>query len=83
MNSIVQFIKKYIQLSWYVTSFFFCFFFLADFAPNGSVKVDRLKYCSAVLFRWSEIFGGKITALWTHFNFFTSDEASPVFEGML
>jgi len=75
----VQFSKKYIQLSWYVTSFFF----LADFAPNGSVKVDRLKYCSAVLFRWSEIFGGKITALWTHFNFFTSDEASPVFEGML
>ncbi|XP_047590400.1 ras-related protein Rab-23 isoform X1 [Lutra lutra] len=56
---------------------------IADFAPNGSVKVDRLKYCSAVLFRWSEIFGGKITALWTHFNSFTSDDASPVFEGML
>lgn len=80
MNYIVQFSKKHIQLSWYVTRFFF---FLADFAPNGSVKVDRLKYCSAVLFRWSEIFGGKITALWTHFNSFTSDEASPVFEGML
>nr|XP_060471813.1 ras-related protein Rab-23 isoform X3 [Panthera onca] len=36
-----------------------------------------------VLFRWSDIFGGKITALWTRFNFFASDEASPVFEGMV
>lgn len=25
--------------------------FLADFAPNGSLNVDRLKYCSAVLLR--------------------------------
>ncbi|XP_058590317.1 ras-related protein Rab-23 isoform X3 [Neofelis nebulosa] len=36
-----------------------------------------------VLFRWSDIFGGKITALWTGFNFFASDEASPVFEGIV
>ncbi|XP_053078603.1 ras-related protein Rab-23 isoform X3 [Acinonyx jubatus] len=36
-----------------------------------------------VLFRWSDIFGGKIPALWTRFNFFASDEASPVFEGMV
>ncbi|XP_044913624.1 ras-related protein Rab-23 isoform X2 [Felis catus] len=36
-----------------------------------------------VLFRWSDIFGGKIPALWTCFNFFASDEASPVFEGMV